>query len=69
MLTSVIIYVYVVLFLRLKHNTMADAAPPPLRGFEGLKAHVQSNKLDAALWLSRVLAIVFTIAYVIPIFG
>lgn len=41
----------------------------PLRGFEGLKAHVLSNKLDAALWLSRVLAIVFTIAYVLPIFG
>lgn len=50
---------------------MADAsseATPP-RGFEGLKAHVLSNKLDAALWLSRVLAIVFTVAYVIPIFG
>lgn len=41
----------------------------PLRGIAGLKAHVLSNKLDAALWLSRVLAIVFTVAYVVPIFG
>lgn len=37
--------------------------------FESLKTHVLANRLDTALWLSRVLAIVFTIGYVLPIFG
>lgn len=46
-----------------------DNGTPPPRGFEGLKAHILRNKLDAALWASRVLAIVFTIGYILPIFG
>lgn len=41
----------------------------PARGFEALKAHVIANKIDSALWASRVLTILFAIGYVIPIFG
>lgn len=37
--------------------------------FASLKTHVLANQLDTALWLSRVLAIIFTIGYVVPIFG
>lgn len=39
------------------------------RGFEALKAHVIANKIDSALWASRVLTILFAVGYVIPIFG
>lgn len=31
--------------------------------------HVKANKIDVALWLTRILTILFTIAYIIPIFG
>lgn len=39
------------------------------RGFAALKEHVMNNRLDTALWASRILTIVFAIGYVIPIFG
>lgn len=39
------------------------------RGVEALKQHVMLNKIDAALWASRVLTVVFTIGYILPIFG
>ncbi|XP_063698870.1 Krueppel homolog 2 [Culicoides brevitarsis] len=41
----------------------------PARGFEALKAHVIANKIDSALWASRVLTILFAVGYVIPLFG
>lgn len=30
---------------------------------------VKTNKIDVALWATRVLTIFFTIGYIIPIFG
>uniref|UniRef100_T1E296 Putative plasma membrane protein n=1 Tax=Psorophora albipes TaxID=869069 RepID=T1E296_9DIPT len=39
------------------------------RGVDALKQHVILNKIDTALWASRVLTIIFAIGYVIPIFG
>lgn len=39
------------------------------RGFEALKQHVIDNKVDVALWASRVLTIIFAFGYVLPIFG
>lgn len=39
------------------------------RGMEALKQHVIENKVDVALWASRVLTIIFAIGYVLPIFG
>lgn len=41
----------------------------PARGLEALKSHVLANKVDSALWASRVLTILFAVGYVIPIFG
>lgn len=49
-------------------SSNATSPPAPSR-FEALKTHVLANRLDAALWLSRVLAIIFTAAYIVPIFG
>lgn len=39
------------------------------RGIEAVKNHMLENKIETALWCSRVLSIVFAIFYLIPIFG
>lgn len=39
------------------------------RSFQALKEHTMAHKIDMALWTTRVLAIFFTLAYFIPIFG
>lgn len=44
-----------------------DAAPP--KGIPALKAHVNANKIDVALWAIRVLTVLFTIGYVLPLFN
>lgn len=46
-----------------------DQQPQPARGVQALKEHIILNKIDTALWASRVLTILFAIGYVIPIFG
>lgn len=46
-----------------------DQPPQLARGVQALKDHIILNKIDTALWASRVLTILFTIGYVIPIFG
>jgi len=49
--------------------------PPPSSGntntgsFNSLVEHVKANKVDVALWGTRMLTIFFTILYLIPIFG
>lgn len=48
---------------------MSDENAPDNRGFAALKDHVVRNRLDTALWASRILTIVFAIGYVFPIFG
>lgn len=51
---------------------MADNSSTPRtetpRGFEALKAHVIANKIDVALWLTRVFTLIFCLGYFIPIF-
>lgn len=42
-----------------------DTGPP--KGIPALKAHVAANKVDVALWGIRVLTVLFTIGYVLPI--
>ncbi|XP_060532275.1 Krueppel homolog 2 [Cylas formicarius] len=37
--------------------------------FDALKAHVIAHKIDCALWAIRMVVIVFSIGYFIPIFG
>lgn len=42
-----------------------DTGPP--KGMPALKAHVTANKIDVALWAIRVLTVLFTIGYVLPL--
>nr|SVE76622.1 EOG090X0CJA [Daphnia longispina] len=42
---------------------------PPATGFTVLKAHIERNKIDFVLWCTRFATIVFTLNYLIPIFG
>lgn len=42
---------------------------PQPRGVQKLKEHIILNKIDTALWAFRLLTILFTIGYIIPIFG
>jgi len=50
---------------------MADQAgdAQPARGLQALKEHALAHKVDVALWTTRLLAIFFTFAYFIPLFG
>ena len=41
----------------------------PATGFTVLKAHIERNKIDFVLWCTRFATIVFTLNYLIPIFG
>ncbi|XP_045529915.1 Krueppel homolog 2 [Pieris napi] len=48
-------------------NPQAGDTGPP-KGIPALKAHVIENKIYVALWGTRILTILFTFGYVIPIF-
>lgn len=39
------------------------------RGIDALKNHVVEHKVETALWISRLLTIIFSIGYLLPIFG
>lgn len=43
--------------------------PSPPKGLNALIRHIQLNLIDVTLWVSRILTLVFAIAYIIPIFG
>ncbi|CAH1392658.1 unnamed protein product [Nezara viridula] len=47
-------------------KTGATQAP---KGFEALKSHIVTHKIDVGLWCTRVLTILFTFAYFVPLFG
>lgn len=49
-------------------NNSTDNDNQP-RGIEAVKNHMLENKIETALWVSRVLSIVFAIGYLLPIFG
>lgn len=49
-------------------NNSTDNENQP-RGIEAVKIHMMENKIETALWVSRVLSIVFAIGYLLPIFG
>jgi len=38
------------------------------KGFEALKQHVVSHKVEVTLWCTRLAAIIFTFAYILPLF-
>ncbi|KAJ8971730.1 hypothetical protein NQ317_002560 [Molorchus minor] len=37
--------------------------------YEALKNHVVTHKIDCTLWAIRVISIIFTIGYILPVFG
>lgn len=39
------------------------------KGWSALKQHIIDNKIKVGLWLTRLFTIIFTIGYIIPIFG
>ncbi|CAG9798133.1 unnamed protein product [Chironomus riparius] len=49
-------------------NNSTDNENQP-RGIGAVKIHMMENKIETALWVSRVLSIVFAIGYLLPIFG
>lgn len=59
-----------------RENENQQQSPPPPSGrtpgsgnFNAFVEHVKANKIDVALWGTRMLTIFFTILYLIPIFG
>ncbi|XP_076620257.1 transmembrane protein 33-containing Krueppel homolog 2 [Colletes latitarsis] len=46
-----------------------DNSPQIERGWLALKLHIIDNKIKVALWITRLFTIIFTIGYIIPIFG
>lgn len=54
-------------------DSTQNSAPPPQPArslnFEALKGHVIAHKIDCGLWAIRMLVILFSIGYFIPIFG
>lgn len=46
-----------------------DSSPQMERGWMALKQYVIDNKIKAGLWFTRFLTMMFTISYIIPIFG
>ena len=40
----------------------------PQQGFSALSQHVSTHKLEMGLWATRLMTIVFTFAYFLPIF-
>lgn len=50
-----------------------STTPPPTQQTGNVPAkmieHFKANKVDAAMWLMRLLGVVFTVGYILPIFG
>lgn len=46
-----------------------DSSPQMERGWMALKQYLIDNKIKAGLWFTRFLTMMFTISYIIPIFG
>lgn len=56
-------------------NRMADTTTPGdnsahmEKGWLALRQHIIDNKIKVGLWVTRLFTILFTIGYIIPIFG
>lgn len=46
-----------------------NASPQMERGWAALKQYIIDDKITAALWVTRLSTIIFTVGYIIPIFG
>ena len=50
-------------------NPMSDNSPQVEKGWMALRQHIIDNKIKVGLWITRLFTIIFTIGYIIPIFG
>ncbi|XP_075235254.1 transmembrane protein 33-containing Krueppel homolog 2 [Lycorma delicatula] len=50
-------------------DSNSEPRSEPVKGFDALKRHCIENKLDIALWTTRLFTIIFTLAYLVPLFG
>lgn len=46
-----------------------DSSPQVEKGWPALKQHIVDNKIKFGLWVTRLFTIIFTVGYIIPIFG
>ncbi|XP_053975135.1 Krueppel homolog 2 [Hylaeus anthracinus] len=46
-----------------------DSSPQVEKGWNALRQHIIDNKIKVGLWITRLFTIIFTIGYIIPIFG
>lgn len=51
------------------NTASANSSPQVEKGWGALKQHVLANKINAGLWATRVFTMLFTIGYIIPLFG
>lgn len=52
------------------HNgTSPSGASPQAGGMQAVINHISQDKIEAAMWISRVGTILFTISFVLPVFG
>lgn len=42
---------------------------PQLNGSGKIVEHIKANKIDVAMWATRMMAIIFAVGYILPIFG
>ncbi|XP_055923697.1 Krueppel homolog 2 [Eupeodes corollae] len=55
---------------QLGHENERSSPPPPQQQVTiRIIEHIKANKIDVAMWATRMLAIIFTAGYVLPIFG
>jgi len=46
-----------------------DSNSPPARGWAAFTRHISSHKTDVALWCTRLATIIFTLGFMLPLFG
>jgi hypothetical protein len=50
-------------------DTSGNGTQQPQRGFEAVKNHMLANKIETALWISRILSVFFAVGYIFPVFS
>jgi len=53
----------------MSENSNEANSSPPLTGTNAISAHISRNKINFALWCTRLATIIFTLNYLVPIFG
>lgn len=51
------------------NGSTSSGAAPSGGGMQAVIAHISQDKVEAAMWVARVGTILFTISFVLPLFG